>query len=198
MNLDSELTFTCEGGGLPIVLHPHWPGGCSGVTIGPGYDLGHRSAAEARADLEAAGVSPGVALQLAGGVLLIGEAAGRWTAAHHDLSITPQQSRALFDRIYPMYVSRAAAIVRGWGGHWDAFPPRAQEVLVDMAYRGDLSARHADVLLPPLMNDDPTAFADAIRNLEYWQKSCPELPRMHDGSPNARFAARAAWISRAS
>jgi hypothetical protein len=25
---------------------PHWPGGSSGVTLGPGYDLGHRTAAQ--------------------------------------------------------------------------------------------------------------------------------------------------------
>ena len=36
--------------------HLHWPGGASGVTLGPGYDMKGRKAAAVKADLIAIGV----------------------------------------------------------------------------------------------------------------------------------------------
>lgn len=38
--------FSAEGGYFKITGHTHWPKGSSGVTIGPGYDLRHRTKQE--------------------------------------------------------------------------------------------------------------------------------------------------------
>lgn len=194
--LDPELTYVCEGGGLPIVLRPHWPGGCSGVTIGPGYDMGLRTAAEVRVDLQAAGIPLGLVFQLSAGARLRGEAAGTWAREHRYLAITPAQSRALFARVYPEYVARARAYCAGFGGRLEAFPARLQEVLVDLAYRGDLEPAYGRAKLGrAVATGDAKALSEALADVAYWQREC-NLKPMKNGEPNSRHVERAAWATR--
>lgn len=75
---------------------PHWPGGSSGVTLGPGYDMGSRSREQVQGDLTAAGVPANAAAALAGGAGLRGQEAGNFATAQRDaVRLTDDQQRAL-------------------------------------------------------------------------------------------------------
>jgi hypothetical protein len=117
-------------------LSPHWPGGQrSGVTLGFGYDMGARRAAEVAADLEAIGVAPGLAARVAGAAGLRGAAAARWAAGRARLlTLTPAQRDALFERTVRPYADAVRRAVR--------VPLKANEfdALVSFAYNVGPSA----------------------------------------------------------
>lgn len=76
--------------------HLHWPGGASGVTLGPGYDMKGRSRAEIVRDLTSAGVSNATAQAVAQGAGLSGSAARNFAANNRSLvNLTPAQETAL-------------------------------------------------------------------------------------------------------
>lgn len=197
-----ELTYRAEGGYLPVVLRPHWPGGCSGVTIGPGYDMGHRAPQRIVSDLTAVGVRREDAEALSRANGLIGERAGAWAKANRWFTLTPEQSRALFCLVYPTYVARARAWCSSVGGRLDAFPRRLQEVLVDMAYRGDLEPHYGRAQLGhAVATGDARGLEAAICETDYWQRVC-NLERLRDAQGreipgragiNPRHIVRAEW-----
>ena len=122
--------------------HTHWPGGASGVTIGPGYDMRDRTPQEIENDLTAVGVDPATAHTLAQGYRLRGADAQAFAQAHrNDVSLTDQQQRALFTRVYPRYEQE----VRD-----DVHVPLNQsqfDAMVSYAYnRGQGGFRTSDVL----------------------------------------------------
>lgn len=189
----SELTFRAEGGYLPATLRAHYPGGgASGVTLGPGYDMGSRAQATVEADLLAAGVEPATARALSQAAGKKGTLAKDWIKEdeHAALTITMDASRALFLLVYPEYVRRARRATAAWGGHWDSYPPEMQEVLVDLAYRGDLSKKHRNHLRGSMIAANYQEFRERIADVDYWQRNC-NLPKQKDGSPHSRFRARA-------
>ena len=91
---------------------PHWPKGASGVTIGPGYDLRHRTAAEVVRDLTAAGMDAAMAGRLAKGCGLGGADAKAFCAANPDLRVTPAQERALLAKVVGPYAGAVREAVR--------------------------------------------------------------------------------------
>lgn len=190
-----ELTFRTEGGYLAAVLKPHWPGGVSGVTIGPGYDMGHRSATAIKADLKTAGLPDASIDKLAQCTGLTGPSAGNWVTSNGNAveKLTNDMSMAIFTYVYPTYVARTKGIVKAWGGDWDAYPQKMKEVLVDLTYRGDLAGKHQAHLSPSIKSADYRAFRTAIHDHKYWQDHT-NLNNMKDGSPNGRITARSAWL----
>ncbi len=149
-----ELTFRAEGATLEETLWIHWPGTAeSGVTIGRGYDLGGRTSASAIQDLVEAGVVQSRADAIGAAAGLKGEAAANFVSNNRDPigPITLDQQQALFDLVYPRYVTqtqsnyeyhRSHDAVTGvllqeplglpWGSlHW-----AIQDVLVDFVYQG--------------------------------------------------------------
>ncbi|MBZ5714929.1 pesticin C-terminus-like muramidase [Nannocystis pusilla] len=190
------MTFRTEGGPTAAVLKAHWPGGVSGVTIGPGYDMGHRSAASIRADLVAAGVPQTSIDKLVGGAGLTGTSARDWVNAHASEVplLTREQSMSLFTHVYPVYVGYTKDIIKSWGGNWDAYPQKMKEVLVDLRFRGDLSNRHKPRLLPSITAADYPAFRAVIQDLKYWVDNT-NLKNAKDGSINQRITARSDWLN---
>ncbi len=91
----------------------HWPGGASGVTLGPGYDMKERSAAAIAADLQRIGVPEAAAVA-------VSRAAGLRTGAARDFArnnkalvdLTRVQEEALLIRILPQYQAKVARAVR--------------------------------------------------------------------------------------
>ncbi|MFZ6765083.1 conjugal transfer protein TraG N-terminal domain-containing protein [Pseudoroseomonas sp. WGS1072] len=82
----------------------HWPEGNSGVTIGPGYDMGSRSASEIREDLRSVGVSPAVAQQISAAAGLQGPAAQAFVEQNRFVTrLSRDQESMLFDRVRPVY-----------------------------------------------------------------------------------------------
>ena len=149
-----ELTFRTEGGLLPVVLKAHWPGGVSGVTIGPGYDMGDRTEETVYADLIAAGVPKETADVLKKGAKKKGATAGTWTSENKDTvpAISNEASRALFKHVYPKYVTSTKNVaVDEWGADWEALPQKMKEVLVDLQYRGDIKSHGHEKFLKPLV-----------------------------------------------
>lgn len=75
---------------------PHWPGSNSGVTLGPGYDMGGRTREQVQSDLTAAGLPADTAATLAAGAGLRGQEAGNFAAAQRDAArLTDDQQQAL-------------------------------------------------------------------------------------------------------
>ena len=89
--------------------HLHWPGGASGVTLGPGYDMRDRSRAEIEQKLRDIGVDSSVVSRVAAGAGLRGEAAKRFAKDNRNLvDLTDGQQRRLLQVNLPSY----EAIVR--------------------------------------------------------------------------------------
>lgn len=189
------LTFEGEGGTSEKLRKIHHPSSGSGVTIGLGYDMKARSAAQVRADLVAAGVPKATADQLAAGAGKSGEDAAQFVRDNKDEipALTADAVMKLFTHIYPAYVTKAKRLTAAWDGVWDAFPQKMQEVLVDLAYRGDYSNKHSGKLLGPVKGADYAAFKAAILDYDYWSKNT-NLGNTSDGKPNWRIRRRGEWL----
>lgn len=91
--------------------HLHHPSAGSGVTIGPGYDMKDRSAADVERDLIAVNVPQPSARQAAQGAGLSGARAGQFVKDNKSLlDLTGNQESALLDQIighYEAMVKRA-------------------------------------------------------------------------------------------
>lgn len=87
----------------------HWPGGASGVTLGPGYDMRDRSRKEIEQKLRDIKINSYLAAKVAAGAGLRGEAAMRFTRDNQNLiSLTDDQQSRLLQVNLPSY----EAIVR--------------------------------------------------------------------------------------
>jgi hypothetical protein len=87
--------------------HLHWPGGASGVTLGPGYDMKERSAKTIKADLRAIGVDPKTADEVAGAAGLTASSsptASEFVGENADIvDLNAVQETALLQIISPAY-----------------------------------------------------------------------------------------------
>ena len=82
----------------------HWPGGASGVTLGPGYDMKERHPKEIKSDLISIGLSPGIAETVSEGSGLTAQDAKYFCGEHHNLVDLPyDQELKLLKRIAPHY-----------------------------------------------------------------------------------------------
>lgn len=91
----------------------HWPGGASGVTIGPGYDLKGRTAADVVTRLTGIGVAPAVAQRVAVGVGLTGVKAKQFCINNKSLvSLTEAQERELLVDAVKPYAEAVARLTR--------------------------------------------------------------------------------------
>lgn len=83
----------------------HWPGGASGVTLGPGYDLKGRSQASVINDLTAVGVERSTASRIAQGAGLSGSAAQSFAANNKNLvNLSRAQETQLMEVAMKPYV----------------------------------------------------------------------------------------------
>ncbi len=90
----------------------HWPNGASsGVTVGSGYDIGNRTAAQVVADLTAAGMSEAQAQAIAAGVGKKGTDAQAFVATYRD-SIG-EISQSVRDSLLAEEATRQAANAKG-------------------------------------------------------------------------------------
>lgn len=144
------FTYNQEIGHQGQSLEPHFPGGLSGVTIGPGYDMGGRSAIEIYEDLTQAGVDANVTRELMNAAHLKGEEAIEWVNSHQNLHISEGQQLALFEQVLvPEYehnlINQLANFAHShtdistemvaWGNLNEA----QKEMLFDFAYNPGLS-----------------------------------------------------------
>ncbi len=141
-----QLTFDNEGleneGGSFHSRVLHCPGSWSGVTIGRGYDMKHRSKKDVKRDLLNAGVDESTAAKMAEGGKLKGKKASRFCRNNKGLSITPEQQKNLFDLVYGEKLAYATRLLKNWTGtDINSADQIIQDVLVDLFYRGDMTKR---------------------------------------------------------
>ncbi|NHB09597.1 glycoside hydrolase family protein [Burkholderia cepacia] len=85
----------------------HWPGGSSGVTLGPGYDMSKRSAAEVRRDMITIGMNEKDATHISAAAGLAGDAARNFAKDNKTLIVLAEaQEYALLRYIVPQYEER--------------------------------------------------------------------------------------------
>jgi GH24 family phage-related lysozyme (muramidase) len=84
--------------------HLHWPGGSSGVTLGPGYDMKERTRAQIAADMTGIGLGKSIADKVADAAQLSGSAAEDYADDNEDLvALTDRQQTSLLSRVVPAY-----------------------------------------------------------------------------------------------
>ena len=160
-----EYTYVAEGDERTTSTL-HWPAYASGVTIGKGYDMRHRSSSEIYSDLIASGISRKDAGLISKASGLYGSEAEKF-AKENKRNVSPltkAQKVALFDRIWPYYLSNT---IRLYGTmvpkevhesdiypnakqdstwvttDWYDLENKIQDVLVDIFYQGSWSKKIA-------------------------------------------------------
>lgn len=182
-----QLTFDAEGSDSSC-RQPHWPGGKSGVTIGHGYDLKHRTEQEVVTDLKAAGF-PESSIEIFSMccIGLEGEAAHKKVAELKNLNLpdaTPKQQKKLFEISYPRYlkeVKRICAdeqnskVARKYKpANWDTLDPRIKEVLVDLTFVGHYVEESREHIQPAVVKNDFETFKAILENETLWTKKKEE------------------------
>ncbi len=158
----------------------HWPSGRgSGVTLGPGYDMGQRSAKSIVHDLTRAGVPSRDALFFSYAAGLRGPAAQSFVAQHRNASPTisaEAQQRIFGEILTPVLVEDIKRIlnkpdtVRAYGAvSWDHLPKAAQELLFDLRYRGDYTPATRKLLQPALVAGDFPALVNLMEQRALWR-----------------------------
>lgn len=149
------LTFRAEGNNITgsgyYSRKLHWPGAVSkcnaygsGVTLGRGYDMKHRSTGEIIADLTLAGVSLNEAKKLAGGAHKSHCAASDFVRNNKGstIELTEQQQLRLFEHVYAMYVKDSIRFYNKYKQQgsvsWSELHKVLKEVLIDMRFQGAL------------------------------------------------------------
>lgn len=190
------LTWNAEGEstGRYATRKIHWPGGkASGVTIGRGYDMGLRSAADVQRDLIAAGVSRDHAIRLGSGAGKRGDAAANFVRSNRSKlpELTPAQELKLFSSVtYPRYerevqrISAKADVVSAYGRlDFDSTPQAVRDVIVDLAYTGNYTPGTRKFLQQPIVSGDREEICAAFQKLNE-----------HYGVPRQRAALRNAVL----
>lgn len=162
------FTYYQEIGHQGQSLVPHFPGARSGVTIGPGYDMGHRSPQEIYTDLTRAGIDPEMAYQLIDAAHKTGPEAQNWVAGRGGIYITEQQQQTLFEKVLvPEYEERARQqIIDFVNAHptevspeicWESLSSKQQEILFDYVYNAGSISRFPEMTAAVLNQDWDTA-----------------------------------------
>lgn len=138
------FTYYQEVGYQGQSLTPHFPGGNSGVTIGPGYDLSHRSPQEIFIDLSTVGIDYEVIAKLIEAAQKSGNEASAWVAEHGGIVITEEQQQALYEQVLvPVYEERAQQQLQNFQElhglidkeiQWNILSVRQREALFDFVY----------------------------------------------------------------
>ena len=87
-----------------ITARLHWPGGASGVTLGPGYDMKERSTTSVSTDLQAIGIAQKLADDASQGAGLTDQSAKDFARDNAQLlTLTDEQQTALLRHIIGKY-----------------------------------------------------------------------------------------------
>lgn len=174
-----EFTYNQEIGHQGQSLVPHFPGGNSGVTIGPGYDLGGRSPGEIYSDLMRVGVHPEIAETLSRAAYKTGDEAGRWIDQQGGLYITEEQQKALYEEVLvPEYEQRMQSQLLHFAEHSEGIT----DEMVDIDH---LSARQKHILFDYTYNAGLSKFPTLVEAVlkEDWDEVSRHYERFSAGEP---------------
>lgn len=173
------LTFDAEGNNNPdsryFSRRAHAPTLNSGVTIGRGYDMKHRSKEAILKDFELAGIAPDDRKKLAEGSKLTGEEAKAFVnkAEIKAIIISEEAQKKLFEIVYPLYYKKARVICEkahlekvSYGKcKWVNMDNKVKELIADLIYRGDYSKASREKIQQALVAGDPAKIKEALDKL---------------------------------
>lgn len=177
-----QLTFDSEGNNIAgsryFSRKVHWPGNNSGVTIGRGYDLAHRSsdASVIKKELNEVGID---ASKFEGAIGLEGVEASKWLKKNLETLpiITEEQQYKLFEITYAQFDDDAERLAtkddveEKYGDtDWENLHPAIRETVVDLRYRGDYTPRTRQFLQKAIAGNDLQAFYNAMTKKSNWKK----------------------------
>jgi hypothetical protein len=173
------FTYHQEIGHQGQSLVPHYPGGRSGVTIGPGYDMGQRTAQEIYNDLTSAGIDAETAYSLIDAAHKTGAEAGSWIAQRGGIIITEEQQLALFENVLvPQYEERTKIQLNEFlSTHsnvsdeisWETLSVKQREILFDYVYNTGSLSRFPELITAVLRED----WAEASLHYERFSDDLP-------------------------
>ena len=190
-----QITFDVEGneGGRWHSRTPHVPSDDSGLTIGRGYDMKYRTTEQVAKQMTDAGLSADAAKLYAGGAKLSGDTAREYMKKTKLPEITPVQQKALFliayDEIadYARKLCTSDEVVKKYGPvDWDKLHPIVRDLVTDLRYRGDYTAKTREYVQPMVVKGDLKGLAVVLANREKWSNV-----------PEDRFKRRAAYAKKA-
>lgn len=190
-----QITFDVEGneGGRWHSRTPHVPSDDSGLTIGRGYDMKFRTREQIIKQMTDAGIPKAMAELYAGGAKLHGESAREYMKKTKLAEITPAQQKALFlityDEIaeYARKLCTSPEVVKKYGPvDWDKLDPTIRDLVIDLRYRGDYTAKTREWVQPHVVKNDLKGLAQILADREKWSNV-----------PEDRFERRAAYATKA-
>lgn len=196
--IKGRLTFEAEGseGGRFHSRVLHVPSATSGLTIGRGYDMKQKTAAKIQNDMARIGLDAESAKVLSKAAGLYGASAREFIAIHSagsktsakgkagpDLStfsITQRQQLDLFNISYQEEEAEAKRLctkgdVTAVYGvcNWDLLDSGIKEVIVDMKFRGDYTAKARKLIQKAVVANDLDAFTKILSDTSAWAPRVP-------------------------
>jgi hypothetical protein len=195
-----QLTFDAEGLEKPGSKYhsrvPHVPSGSSGVTIGRGYDMKHRSPEGIYSDLTATGISSAVARKFGSCSGFVGRRAKQLLASgsYDSLEITPEAQCRLFLTTYEelagdvIRICNKEDVIHKYGAtDWDGLDPLIRDIVVDLRYRGDYTPATRKRVQPLLVENSLSKLSRLMADEDYWRGTC--------NVPADRFRRRRNYVS---
>ncbi|MBQ4839626.1 pesticin C-terminus-like muramidase [Pseudoalteromonas luteoviolacea] len=190
-----QFTFEQEGqeGGPYHSRTLHVPSQSSGLTIGRGFDLKHRSAQQIVEQLLQAGVAFDDAHKLAKASGLHGSEAKEFIAEHglQGFEVSPKEQVNLFEQTYEVMAKDVKRIcdkadcVEVYGPvDWVNLHHKIKDILIDLRYRGDYTPATRKRIQRYVAQNDLQAFSKEMSDKELWHKV-----------PIERFKQRLAYLT---
>ncbi|KZN32459.1 hypothetical protein [Pseudoalteromonas luteoviolacea] len=189
-----QFTFEQEGqeGGRYHSRTLHVPSQYSGLTIGRGFDLKHRSALDIEHSLTQAGVSSKPAQVLSKAAGLSGKAAEEFIKDHglEGFEVSHQEQVNLFEQTYQAMANDVKRIcekqdcVDAYGAvDWENLHPKIKDIIIDLRYRGDYTPATRRRIQRYVAKNDLESFSKEMSDKELWHKV-----------PRERFKQRLAYL----
>ena len=180
-----RLTFDVEGqeGGPYHSRRLHVPSSASGLTIGRGYDMKHRTKSMIRNELLKAGVAAEKANLISQAAGLKGDQAEEFIEENdlEGFEISAEQQVDLFEIEYALKENdtrRLATkddVTAVYGAtDWDALDQMIREILVDLRFRGYYTPTTRRFLQVCVSENDLRKFTDEIGERNNWPNVPPD------------------------
>ena len=171
---EDNVTYKAEGNDNPkskwFSRKLHHPSLNSGVTIGRGYDLKHRSPDQIRQELSEALFPQEKIELLVKASQLSGNQASDFVKSNKNFEISLKEQQNLFMVTYPKYEQDAKRI---FSEDWEKLSGKHQELLVDLLYRGDIHKKTKEILKPAIKKmietKDPAVFERIFADQKLWK-----------------------------
>ncbi len=189
------VTWDSEGteGGRFHSRKLHVPSSASGLTVGRGYDLKLKSAAQVKMDLTRAKLEQAHIDVLAKAVGLSGSRAERFIVDNDllDFQVTPQAQLTLFNISYALEssevirISSKKDVINLYGElQWDTIHYGIKDILVDLKFRGDYTPAARRFIQEPAASNNLESFKKLISDQTRWKQV-----------PADRFSRRSKFIN---